>query len=165
MRVNVYSWMHSHLQSRFFKHWNRCAVCEHEFNTMGWGEVDICACWVFCKKFNAHYLLFEAFFDIMRIFGCVPPESESTFPFQYNIIFENINLSSHVAPLLREIDMGAHWLFCTKFNAQQLLFEAFLDIMHIFGSVWLESESTFSLLYNIWNISIFRPPWLYSWGR
>ncbi len=35
-----------------------------------------------------HKLLFEGFFDIMRIFGSIPPESESTFPFQYNIIFE-----------------------------------------------------------------------------
>ncbi len=42
----------------------------------------------FCKKFNAHKFFFERFFDIMRIFGSIPPESESTFPFQFNIIFE-----------------------------------------------------------------------------
>ncbi len=28
---------------------------------------------VFCTKFNLEQLLFEAFFDAMRIFGCVKP--------------------------------------------------------------------------------------------
>ncbi len=38
-------------------------------------------------EFNAQQLLFEAFSRIMLIFGRVEPETESTFPFQYNIIF------------------------------------------------------------------------------
>ncbi len=42
---------------------------------------------------------------------------------------------SPIAPLWGEIEVCAHWLFCMEFNAQQLLFEAFLDIMHIFDSV------------------------------
>ncbi len=37
------------------------------------------------KRYN---FLREEFFDIMRVFGSILLESESTFPFQYNIIFE-----------------------------------------------------------------------------
>ncbi len=33
------------------------------------------------KKCNTQQLLFETFFDLMRIFGSVDPESESTFLF------------------------------------------------------------------------------------
>ncbi len=43
---------------------------------------------LFCTKFNAQQLLFGTLSDIMCIFGRVGPESESTFPFQYNIIVE-----------------------------------------------------------------------------
>ncbi len=42
---------------------------------------------VLCTEFNAQQLLFEAFSHIMRIFGSVEPQTESTSPFQYNIIF------------------------------------------------------------------------------
>ncbi len=45
--------------------------------------------------------------------------------------------------------MCAHCLFCMEFNAQQLLFEPFLDIMRIFGSVEPSSESTFPLFFII----------------
>ncbi len=41
------------------------------------------------------------------------------------------NLWSLLAPLWREIDKCAHWLFCKKFNAEQLLFEAFSHIMRV----------------------------------
>ncbi len=40
-----------------------------------------------CTEFNAQQLLFEAFSFIMRIFGRIEPQTESAFPFQYNIIF------------------------------------------------------------------------------
>ncbi len=33
------------------------------------------------------------------------------------------------------INICAHVLFCAQFNAQELLFEAFLDVMRIFASV------------------------------
>ncbi len=33
-----------------------------------------------------------------------------------------------------EIDICTRGLFCTKFNFQQLLFEPFFDVVHIFGS-------------------------------
>ncbi len=41
------------------------------------GETDICARGVFCTKLNSEQLLFKAFFEIMRIFGRVEPQSES----------------------------------------------------------------------------------------
>ncbi len=43
---------------------------------------------LFYTKFNSEQLLFEAFFDVMRIFGCVELQSEFTFPLQYIIIFK-----------------------------------------------------------------------------
>ncbi len=45
--------------------------------------------------------------------------------------FKDVNLSSPQAPLRREIDKCTHWLFCKKFNAEQLLFEAFPHIMRL----------------------------------
>ncbi len=37
------------------------------------GEIDICARGLFGMKFNSKQFSFEAFFDIMRIFGSVEP--------------------------------------------------------------------------------------------
>ncbi len=54
------------------------------------GDMDICADWFFCIKFNSQQLLFEQFLDIVGNFGSVQPESESTFPFQWNIMFRDI---------------------------------------------------------------------------
>ncbi len=48
---------------------------------------------IFCSVFNDEQLLFEAFSHIMRIFGSVEPQTESNFPFQYNIIFETYQSS------------------------------------------------------------------------
>ncbi len=45
-------------------------------------EIDICAPELFFTKLISEQLLFEAFFDIMPIFGKVEPLSKSTFPFQ-----------------------------------------------------------------------------------
>ncbi len=52
----------------------------------GW-EIDIRAPGLFCTKFNFEQLIFKVFFDPMRIFGSVEPQTESTFPFLYIIIF------------------------------------------------------------------------------
>ncbi len=46
-----------------------------------------------------------------------------------------MNLSSPVAPLWRDIDICALTLFCTKFNSEQLLSEAFFDGMRIFHNI------------------------------
>ncbi len=48
--------------------------------------------------------------------------------------FQHVNLLRPLAPPLGEINISARGLFCTKFNSEQLLFEAFLDAMRIFGS-------------------------------
>ncbi len=66
---------------------------------------------------------------------------------------------SPLAPLLGETDMCAHWLCCTKFNYKQLLFEPFLDVMHIFGSVEpkVNPISHFCTLNDL-NILIFWAP-------
>ncbi len=55
--------------------------------------------------------------------------------FEHYNISKDDNLCSSLAPLLGEIDVCTHWFFCTEFNAQQLLREAFLDIIHIFDSI------------------------------
>ncbi len=51
------------------------------------GETDICAHWLFCTEFISEELSFEVFFDVMRIFGSIVPQSESNFPFLYIIKF------------------------------------------------------------------------------
>ncbi len=55
--------------------------------TMGQGR-QRCAPTEFCTEFNAQQLSFEAFSHIMRIFGSGEPQTESTFPFLYIIIFQ-----------------------------------------------------------------------------
>ncbi len=52
------------------------------------GEVDKCASELFCAKFDFEELLFEAFFDVMRIFNSVEPLSEYTSPLKYIIVFK-----------------------------------------------------------------------------
>ncbi len=44
------------------------------------GKTDVCAHWVFCRKFNSPQLLFEAFSHIVHIFG---------------ILVSKVNLFSH----------------------------------------------------------------------
>ncbi len=44
--------------------------------------------WHFRMKFNSEPLSFKQLFDIIGSFRSVQPESESMFPFQYNIIFK-----------------------------------------------------------------------------
>ncbi len=77
----------------------------------------------------------RTFFDVMFIFCSIEPQSESTFPFFYIIIFQTCVFFDPLAPLWRGIDICAHGLFCIKFNYEQLLLEAFFDAMCIFVSV------------------------------
>ncbi len=57
------------------------------------------------------------------------------FLFLYNLIFKPYHLSSSLAPLREEIDICSRGLFCPKFDAEKLLFEAFLGIMRILTAV------------------------------
>ncbi len=108
-------------------------------------EIHLCAQQLFCTKFISEQHLFETIFDILRIFGITEPQSESNFPFLYIIKFWTLVLIflSPLALLMGEIDLCAHGLFCTKFNFEQLLLEAFFDMMRIFGSGESQSESNF----------------------
>ncbi len=49
---------------------------------------------------------------------------------------KHINLPSPQAPLLGDMECvpTTHWLFCTKFNSEQLLFEQLFHIIGNFGS-------------------------------
>ncbi len=80
-------------------------------------------------------------------------KSECIFPFLYNLIFKPYHLSSPLASLQREMDICPRRLFCPKFDAEKLFFEAFLGKLRIFGSVQPKSECNFSFLYNL----IFKP--------
>ncbi len=80
-------------------------------------------------------------------------KSECIFPFLYNLIFKPYHLSSPLAPLQKEMDICLQWLFCPKFDAEKLLFEAILGILCIFRSVQPKSECNFPFLYNL----IFKP--------
>ncbi len=62
---------------------------------------------------------------------------------------EVVNLSRTLAPLQGEIGICVQGLFCTKFNPKQLLFEGFLAVMRIFGSVESQSKSNFPFSYVI----------------
>ncbi len=55
-------------------------------------------------------------------------------------VHENGNLWRLLVSLLGEIDICAHWLFCLKFNFEQLLlFKEIFDIMHIFSSEYCDT--------------------------
>ncbi len=84
----------------------------------------------------------------MRIFGSVVPQSESTFPFFYIIIWVSFEAPSCTLEGDRHMRSRP---FRTKFNSEQHLFEPFFDAMRIFGSIEPQNESTFPffLHYNI----------------
>ncbi len=71
----------------------------------------------------------------MRIFAALSPKQNPLFHISTTKYLEHINLCSPLTPLWKEIDMYDHWLFCTQFNSQQLLFEAFLDMTRIFVNI------------------------------
>ncbi len=60
------------------------------------------------QVFSCEQFSFEQFLDIIGSFGIVQPESVSIFPFQYNIMFGHINLSSPIASLPGEVDICAY---------------------------------------------------------
>ncbi len=117
------------------------------------GEIDICVCGLFRTKFNAKQLLFQSFFDVVHLFGSVEPQTESTFPFLHIIIFQRWLSFEPLAPLWGEIDYASRF-FCTKFNAEQFLFQTFFDAVHIFGCVEPLSEFTLLFLYIVFFFQI-----------
>ncbi len=84
-------------------------------------------------EFNAQQVLFEVLFlGKTHIFGSAALSPKVIL---LSHISKDDNFWSSLSPLLGDTDVGAHGLFCTEFNAQQLLFETFLDTLRIFGSV------------------------------
>ncbi len=77
----------------------------------------------------------------------------------FEILFTGVgmaNLWRSLAPLLGEIEICLHWVFCRKFNLKQLLFAAFFYIIGTFCSVPPRSDCTFpfqcilSKMANFW---------------
>ncbi len=60
--------------------------------------------------------------------------------------FKNDNLWTPLAPLLGEIQLCVHWVFCRKFNSEQLLYEAFFYIIRIFCNVLPKRNALFANL-------------------
>ncbi len=85
------------------------------------------------RKFNSQQLLLKAFCDIIVIYGSSESYNESTFPFQR--IISNVSVVGTLQLHSWKIEINAHWLFCRKFYARQLLFKTFFDLIGIFGSV------------------------------
>ncbi len=106
------------------------------------GEIDTCARGHFCMKFDSEQLLFQAFFHKMCIFAAWSPKVNLISRFCTLKDFKHTDLWRPLAQLVGEIDICARGLFCAKFNFEQLLFEAFFDVMRIFGRVETESEHT-----------------------
>ncbi len=96
-----------------------------------WGDINICARGLFCTKFNSELLLIEAFFVWCVFLAALSPKLNVIWHFSTISYF---NLLIPLVPLREEIDICSHGLFCTKFNSEQLLFEAFLNVLRIFGS-------------------------------
>ncbi len=65
---------------------------------------------------------------------------------------------SPLVPLLGEMGMCAYWLFCMKFNSQQLLFAQFFDIKFHRRSTGKWIYFPISVQYNIWNVSVVQTP-------
>ncbi len=106
-------------------------------------------------KFNGEQLLFEYLFDAMCIFGSVEPETESTFPFLYIIIFQKWESSSPLIEFRTKPPSCA--LGGDKHTpSQTFLYESqwrtklfkycFFHAMRIFGSIEPQTESIFLFL-------------------
>ncbi len=65
------------------------------------------------------------------------PRDHRIVDWPYSLICETWQYLEPLAPLLWEIKICAHWVFYRKFNSQELLFEAFFDIISNFGSIEL----------------------------
>ncbi len=66
------------------------------------------------------------------------------------LYFKNSKCLWPLAPFLRESEIYVHWVSGRKFNNfNQLLFEAFFDIIGTFGNIQRQCEPTFSYQYVI----------------
>ncbi len=120
------------------KAWKRIFTNNFAINVM---SIILCDSVKFSSKYTAPFRNTFVRQDLATAFIISEASLDSAPKWIYFPIFEHYNISknnnlwSSLALHLGEIDVCAHWLFCKEFNTQQLLFETFLDIIHIFGSV------------------------------
>ncbi len=79
----------------------------------------------------------------MSIFGSIEHFSESTFTFQYIIIFQTWQSLEPPTSTPGQIDRCARLVFYRKYNFQQLLFEAFFHIIRGYVELYSEFTHTF----------------------
>ncbi len=112
-----------------------------------------------CTEFNAQQLLFETFSHIKLIFDSVESQTESTFPFQYNIISETYSLeplsstlegSWHVRPLTFLYRIQCSTTFIWTIFGYGAYFWQHRAPKWIYFPIFLH--------YNISNTSVFRAP-------
>ncbi len=104
----------------------------------------------FLYEIQFHTTFIKAFFDVMRIFGSMEPQTVSTFPSFYIIILQIWESFEPPSSTLRgDRHMRSRTFFVRKFNFEQLLFKAFFDLTRIFGSVKHQTGPTFPFLYII----------------
>ncbi len=93
--------------------------------------------------------------NIIGNFGSVWPENESTFPFQYNIIFETYQTFEPPTSTPGEDRQVRPLTFLYEINSQQLLFEQFFYTVDNFISVQAQVEaieiSYVILYYHVWS--------------
>ncbi len=87
------------------------------------GEIDICASGLVYKKFNSEQVLFKAFFVIIGNLATFSPNVNVNA--LCIIIFQKCKSLEPLVPVLGEIDICAYWLFCRKFNSEQVLHSHF----------------------------------------
>ncbi len=112
-------------------------------------EMDICARELFCSKFNSEQLLFEAFLIYCVFLASLSPKVNLISHFCTLKDFKQTDLWSPQTPLMGEINLCARELFCTKLYSEQLLFEAFFDVLCIFGITEPQSVPNFPFLFII----------------
>ncbi len=120
-------------------------------------KIEICVHWVFCGKFNSEQLLLEAFFNILNPY-CL---QHSTIKWTYFLIPVHNKISKMeifgvpLAPFLGEIEISVHWVFCGKFNSEQLLFEGFFEIIHIDwrAKLFLKYFLSYRVTFNLFTFS------------
>ncbi len=113
------------------------------------GGTDTCPQGLFVRNSMANNFYFNLFLMWCVFLAALSPKLNLLSHFCTLLYFKDGNHWSPLVPLWGEIDICAPELFCTKFNAEQLLFQTFFDGMRIFGSVKLQTKYTFPFLYII----------------
>ncbi len=100
----------------------------------------------FCMKFNFEQRLFKAFCDAMRIFGGVDPQTESTSPFLYLIIFQRWESFEPSNFTLGEDRHKRSRTFLYEIQFQTTFIQTFFDGIRIFGIVEPQIECILPLI-------------------